>query len=100
MLQLKRKIIIGIVFAILFLMTTSAMAGFYLEEEMKKYEQKERTPEEIKALKIAEEVCKKEGWEWKYVSIEDHRDYWAIMTNSDADGCNAHIDIDKKTGKY
>ena len=57
----KRKVILGIAVASLLLIATSAMAGFYLEEKIKREGQKERTPEEMNALKIAEIVCKQEG---------------------------------------
>jgi len=51
------------------------------------------------ALKIAEEVCKKEDWPWFDVNIIEYSNYWDVTTNSKSLGRNAFIRIDKKTGK-
>jgi hypothetical protein len=96
---LKPERILWAVVISLSLLATSVFAETYFDYEKKKYERHVQTPEELKALKIAEEVCKQERWEWKDVSIESFRDYWHVTTNSSADGGNAEIDIDKKTGK-
>ena len=50
------------------------------------------------ALRIAEEVCKQENWEWVDVRITDNQNYWDIMTNSSHLGMNGWIRIDKRTG--
>lgn len=51
------------------------------------------------ALKIAERVCREEGWEWKDVWIEEKENKWLIRTNSQTLGGNANIEIDKSNGK-
>ncbi|PIQ89513.1 MAG: hypothetical protein COV72_02500 [Candidatus Omnitrophica bacterium CG11_big_fil_rev_8_21_14_0_20_42_13] len=52
------------------------------------------------ALKIAQEVCEKEGWEWKDVYVELYEDkWWGIHTNAGVLGGNAFIRIDKETGE-
>ena len=51
------------------------------------------------ALKIAEQVCKESGWAWKDVSIQEGSEAWKITTNSKADGMNAFITVDKKSGR-
>lgn len=51
------------------------------------------------ALKIAEEVCKEQGWDWVDVNIIDKEDYWDINTHKTRLGGNAFIRIEKKTGK-
>jgi len=52
-----------------------------------------------KALKIAKEVCREMGWQWKDVSINDEYTYWFICTNSSRLGGNAWINVDKRTGR-
>ena len=37
--------------------------------------------ESAEAFKVAEEVCKKEGWRWVDVKIEDGGDKWFFITN-------------------
>jgi hypothetical protein len=51
------------------------------------------------ALKIAEDICKKEGWKWAGVHIQDKDEYYEINTNWHALGSNAYFKIDKRTGK-
>ena len=51
------------------------------------------------ALRIAEEVCQQENWDWVDVRITDNKDYWDVMTNSSHLGMNGWIRIDKRTGK-
>lgn len=51
------------------------------------------------ALKIAEEVCKKENWEWVEAGIFDRETHWEVRTHYLRKGGNASILIDKKTGK-
>ncbi|OGZ63966.1 MAG: hypothetical protein A2998_01265 [Candidatus Staskawiczbacteria bacterium RIFCSPLOWO2_01_FULL_37_25b] len=51
------------------------------------------------ALKIAEQECKKENWEFKDISISDEKDRWFVLTNKSFRGGNAFIYIDKKTGE-
>jgi len=51
------------------------------------------------ALKIAQEVCEKEGWEWRGVNVVDNGTYWDINTNWGSLGSNALIRIDKRTGE-
>ena len=52
------------------------------------------------ALKIAEDVCKKEKWErfWHGIKVEDEDSYWKVWTPFRLGG-NILIRIDKKTGK-
>ena len=50
------------------------------------------------ALKIAEKVCEESGWKWIDVSVLEDKEKWTIRTNSHADGSNAFVEIDKKTG--
>ena len=52
-----------------------------------------------KALKIAEQECKKENWNFENVSISDEKDRWFVLTNKSFRGGNALLYIDKKTGE-
>ena len=51
------------------------------------------------ALAAAEEICKKEGWEWTRVNITDKGLYWDINTRYGTLGRNAFIRVDKRTGE-
>jgi hypothetical protein len=51
------------------------------------------------ALKIAEDICKEEGWEWVDVGINENGDYWDINTQKSRLGANAFIRINKKSGE-
>ncbi|MDD4908863.1 MAG: hypothetical protein PHJ00_07375 [Candidatus Omnitrophica bacterium] len=51
------------------------------------------------ALATAQEICRKEGWEWTRVNIVDKGLYWDIHTRWGTLGRNAFIRIDKKTGQ-
>jgi hypothetical protein len=64
-----------------------------------KVAQRNRPISQAKALKIAERVCREAKWKWKDVSIVDANGAWQVTTNSHADGSNAFIRIDKRTGK-
>lgn len=60
---------------------------------------KEDGVSEEEAMKIAEEVCKEEDWDWVQACIYDRETYWEIMTYCRQDGGNAFILINKKDGK-
>jgi hypothetical protein len=51
------------------------------------------------ALRIAQDVCKEQGWEWKGINIVDYGTYWDVNTNWGRLGSNALIRIDKRTGE-
>lgn len=61
------------------------------------------TEQERQALRIAEEICKKEQWKWEDVAIGEQvtkkgQDCWLIVTNFSWLGGNASILIEKSTG--
>jgi len=52
-----------------------------------------------KALAIAEEVCRKEGWKWVKPHARDNNLWWDVTTGFGSLGNNAFIRIEKSTGK-
>lgn len=63
------------------------------------YEMEKESVSKDEALRVAEEICSKEGWEWVDVDIRDRNNYWEIQTHFHRLGGNAFIRIDKNTGK-
>ena len=53
---------------------------------------------QAKALELAETVCRKEGWEWVDIHIDEDDGAWRIVTHFHRLGGNAFVRIDKKTG--
>lgn len=86
---MKKKSLVFLVFILIIVTNCARQAKTVSEISISKEE----------ALKIAEEVCKLENWEWVDVSITDNQNYWDIMTNSSHLGMNGWIRIDKRTGK-
>jgi hypothetical protein len=59
----------------------------------------DRLVSQEEALRIAEDICRKENWPWQDVAIADRDLFWEVVTKRATLGGNAFVRIDKKSGR-